>query len=227
MRLTGTGTTWQSQFSSVVSFSHDIVDAMGATIKSFSRDYFTKRDRGAVAVLLYDPKADMVAMIQEPRVIGLLFGAGGLMHEFPTGGIKPHQTATEAARHEAEKESGFKPKRMITVQLGSLASAGRIDERMNLFVAEIDSRNIADHINAVRGEKGEDEYIRTRLVTPQRLFRLANEPQAQLNLGTWALATWFRGHYKAIKREWSAKYSASTSFTHIPRPSLYASATLS
>ena len=229
MRLTGLATPWKTDFSSVARFTHELTDADGeprtgpdgAALKPISRDYFTKKDRGAVCVLLYDPKADAIVMIQEPRIIGLLFGAGGLMNEFPTGGIsRTDKAPADAARREAKEESGLTPKRLIAVQTGSLPSAGRVDERMSLFVAEIDSSKIAKDIDVVRGARGEDEHIRARLVSPAELFKLSRVPEARLNLATWGLAIWFEREHKRIRADWGSDYKVGTKFVHSPPPGI-------
>jgi hypothetical protein len=174
--------------------------------KPTSRTFQTKKDLGAVTVLLYDPVADKIVMIREPRIMGLLFGDSGLMLECPTGSITKGATILEdqhpddAARDEATQETRCTTSNLICVQRGSLESAGWMDARNNLYVARVDIREIAAEIDQIRGNQAEGEYIRAEIIDPEQLAELWMQPDAKLNLGTYALAGAFIQFYQEIRQ---------------------------
>lgn len=116
-----------------------------------------KRDllvRGpAVAVLLYDPDRDEVALVEQFRVGALAAGMSPWVIETVAGLIDKGETPRAVALRECEEEAGARPSALVRV-CRHLASPGCTDETVEIFVGRVDTRGIG----GIHGlpEEGED-----------------------------------------------------------------------
>jgi hypothetical protein len=202
MQVIGWRTLFDAGFSTLEEVFYTTKDNPNVT----SRTFQTKKDLGAVTVLLYDPVADKIVMISEARIMGLLFGDSGLMPEAPTGGIKKSkiniaedQRPDDAARAEVLEETRCTTSNLICLKRGRLESAGRMDARDNLYIARVDIHEIQADLTELRGNLAEGEYIRAHIITPEQLAELWMETDARLNAGTDSIAGTFIWHYQAIR----------------------------
>lgn len=124
-----------------------------------------KRDllvRGpAVAVLLYDPDRDEVALVEQFRVGALAAGMSPWVIETVAGLIDKDETPRAVALRECEEEAGARPTALVRV-CRQLASPGCTDETVEIFVGRVDTRDLG----GIHGLPEEGEDIRV-LVMPR------------------------------------------------------------
>lgn len=120
---------------------------MGPTI---TREMFVRHP--AVGVLIYDPDADCVLLIEQFRV-GALENPHPWQMEIVAGLIEPGEALEEVARREAQEEAGVTVDLMEKV-MEFLPSPGGSDEHFTLFVARADL-SMAGGIHGL-AEEGED-----------------------------------------------------------------------
>ncbi|NNU80056.1 NUDIX domain-containing protein [Halovulum dunhuangense] len=133
----------------------------GGHSESVRREVFVTGD--AVTVLPWDPKRDLVLLIEQVRA-GLL-GRGDPNPwniEVIAGLIDTRETPEETARREAMEEAGLTLGRIERIA-GYYASPGAVSEYLTSFVAEAD---LGSHAAGLHGLDGEHEDIRT-LILPR------------------------------------------------------------
>jgi len=130
-------------------------------------------ERGhAAAVLLYDPKVDCVALVEELRAGPLAAGlgreqcfalgpvAGGIEMK---DGESPEEAAIEAALREVEEEAGMAITREDLIgPLSTMVSPGGTSEVIHHFIACVDLSEVID--GSVHGLEDENEEIVTRVL---------------------------------------------------------------
>ena len=136
---------------SKITFNHQLFE--GGRSPSLARERF---DRGpAVGVLLYDRPKDIVVLIEQFRV-GALDEPSPWIFEVVAGMIEPGETPESVAIRETKEEAGTDIKN-LTHMCDYLVSPGGTDEKLHLFLAEVDSSKI----EGIHGlpEEGEDIKI--------------------------------------------------------------------
>lgn len=154
MRINQQETCFQGFFRmSKLTFSHRLFQ--GGWSPELTRERF---DRGpAVGVLLYDRKADSVVLIEQFRV-GALNEASPWVFEVVAGMIETGEQPEEVAKRETLEETGASIKTLTHI-CNYLVSPGGTDEKLYLYMAEVDSSGIS----GVHGlaEEGEDIKVHT------------------------------------------------------------------
>lgn len=113
-------------------------------------------DRGhSAGVLLYDPDADAVVLIEQFRVAAMDAPSGPWPVEIVAGVIDAGQTAEDVVRREAVEETGCAVTALEPV-LETQLSPGGCTERITLFVGRIDVANVS----GLHGRPDEGEDIR-------------------------------------------------------------------
>lgn len=120
----------------------------------------------AVCVLLYDPKADKVVMVEQFRV-GALAAESPWMLEVVAGIVEPGETAQDVARREAVEEAGLVLDQVRPI-IRYLPSGGGCDEWIDLMYAEVDSS--AAH--GLHGLADEGEDIKVHVLDAAEAFKL-------------------------------------------------------
>ncbi len=110
----------------------------GGSIGPIQREVISRAD--AVAVLLYDPRADQVVLVQQFRAG--VFAAGDpepWLLEIVAGLVEEGESAEDVARRESEEEAGYRVGRIEPV-LNCYSSPGMLSERFVIFCGEIEAR---------------------------------------------------------------------------------------
>jgi ADP-ribose pyrophosphatase len=115
----------------------------------------------AVAVLLYDPDRDEVALIEQFRVGALAAGMSPWVIETVAGLIDADETPRAVALRECEEEAGVRPDALVRI-CRQLASPGCTDETVEIFVGRVDTSGLG----GIHGLPEEGEDIRV-LVMPR------------------------------------------------------------
>lgn len=154
-------------------------------------------ERGeAVAVILYDPAADRVALIRQFRIGPHLRGESGWTIEMVAGACDGDPDTTAVAHREVAEEAGYPLVELRPVSRFYLSPSGST-ERIHLFLGLIDTRH------PPRGGGGlahEGEDIRLELYTFDRAWALVEN--GEMDSATAILAMqWLALHRPALHRE--------------------------
>ena len=127
-------------------------------------------DHGEAGVVLaIDRQRDVAIMVRQWRAPLVVAGGNPFLLEACAGIVDPGETPEEAARREAEEETGLQVSGLR--RIGSVVpSAGTLTERMHLFIAEVSS---ADRVAAGGGSPHEGEDIEVVEVPLRELFAMA------------------------------------------------------
>ncbi|MDX8409204.1 MAG: NUDIX domain-containing protein [Mariprofundales bacterium] len=161
-------TLYQGRFTlQELELSHDRFDGGKLRVK---RELFERGD--AVGVLLYDPAADTVLLLEQFRVGPIPRGDQPWLVEIVAGIIDDGESAEEAARREAVEEAGYLPTRLQPLAARWYPSPGACSERITLFAAAVDSSH-------PQGDGGgvvmESEDIRHRWVSRQEALAMVSD----------------------------------------------------
>ncbi len=118
-------------------------------------------ERGqAVAVLLYDPQADAVVLIEQFRIGALRDPDSAWLLEVVAGMVEKGESLTDVARRECREESGCAPAALHHIGRYYLTPGGS-SEQIHLFYAEVDSSGLH---GTLAGVAGESEDIRVKVI---------------------------------------------------------------
>jgi ADP-ribose pyrophosphatase len=155
------------------------------------------RSGAAVSVLLYDPAADRLVMIEQFRIAAYLNHLpSAWILECPAGMVDEGETSEMAARREVKEETGCEVGRMEYAG-AYLSSPGISDEMVTIYVGEVD----AVLAGGVHGHVGEGEDIRTIVFTVEQALGAADRG-AVVNVMTQVALLWFARHGDALRRRW-------------------------
>ncbi|MGX5666419.1 NUDIX domain-containing protein [Rhizobium daejeonense] len=102
-------------------------------------------DRGeAVAVLIYDPRRDVVVLVRQFRIPVHLQGEAPFLLEVPAGSMERGEDPEKTVIREAHEETGFglrRPRRLFSAYM----SPGAVTEKIHFFYAQIgEADRVAD-----------------------------------------------------------------------------------
>lgn len=96
----------------------------------------------AVAVLLYDPVADAVVLVEQFRPGAAVGGGPAWLTEIVAGMVKPGETAEDVARREAMEEAGAEIGELLAI-CDYYPSPGILSEKVALYCGRVDSTKVA------------------------------------------------------------------------------------
>lgn len=133
-----------------------------------SRELFV-RGR-AVAVLLYDPKRDVVVLCEQFRIGALGEPVGPWQLEMVAGIVEEGEELAQVAVRESEEEAGCIPEKLIHV-IDYLVSPGGTSEKICIYCGIVDSSKLTPY----HGLEEEAEDIRILPVSASDAFRAVRE----------------------------------------------------
>jgi ADP-ribose pyrophosphatase len=155
------------------------------------------RSGPAVAVLLYDPSADRLVMIEQFRIAAYLNHLpSAWILECVAGMVDEGETSETAARREVKEETSCEVGRMEYAG-AYLSSPGISDEMVTIYVGEVD----AVLAGGVHGHAGEGEDIRTIVFTVEEALAAA-DGGAVVNVMAQVALLWFARHGDALRQRW-------------------------
>jgi ADP-ribose pyrophosphatase len=155
------------------------------------------RSGHAVVVLLYDPVAQQLVLIEQFRV-------GAYVNHLPSawilecvaGLVDEGETNEATARREAREETGCDVKRLEFIG-AYLSSPGLSDELVSIYVGEVD----AARAGGIHGHVGEGEDIRTIIFSVEEALAAADHG-AVVNIMAQLALLWFARHGEALRKRW-------------------------
>lgn len=168
------------------------VDKHGGGTLAITRDVM---ERGhAVGVLAYDPKLDVVVLVNEFRPGCLLAGAEPFTDNLVAGGISEGESPLEAAVREAQEEIGLALHQPKLVHPGAFVSSGGTSEKISIVVGFVDARDAG----GVYGNADESEDT-LAVVLPADEF-IARVHRGEItDLKTLVAGYWFADHRERLQ----------------------------
>jgi len=127
------------------------------------RELFVRGD--AVAAILYDPRHDLIGLVEQFRVGALKEEHGPWCLEVVAGMTKPGENPDEVILRELMEEADIKPDKLEYI-CNYLSSPGGTDEKLHLYCAMSDLTNAG----GVHGLDEEGEDIKVRVYTADAVF---------------------------------------------------------
>lgn len=125
----------------------------GKMSKKVTRFSFEKSD--AVAVLIYHVSKDAYILVRQFRYPPVHHEVDPWLVEIVAGGKEENETDEDSAKREVEEETGYQPLRLEKI-FKCYVSPGLMNERVTIFLAEVDD---SSQVSNGGGAKGEDEDI--------------------------------------------------------------------
>ncbi|HEB96400.1 MAG TPA: NUDIX domain-containing protein [Sedimenticola thiotaurini] len=158
----------------------------------------------AASVLLYDPVADQVVLIEQFRIGALEAGEGAWLLEVIGGIVDDDEPAEEVARREALEEAGCRILELLPI-CRFYVSPGYSSEQISLFCGRVDAAS-AGGIHGLE-EEGED----IRVVVLPAEAALAELDGGRANSTSIVIALqWLALKRRWLRREWGVREGNGT-----------------
>ena len=166
----------------------------GGWSPEISRELFVRGS--CVAVLLYDPHADKVILIEQFRAGAILQPDRAWLVEIVAGAIEEGETATEVAYRESLEESGCEIQELLVIN-EFYTTPGGASERITLFCGKVDST----HIGGIHGLDHEDEDILVRAVDFDEAYQMVENNEIESAIPIIAIQ-WLALNKQKLKNKW-------------------------
>lgn len=153
--------------------------------------------RNAVAVLPYDPRADVVVLIEQFRTGAIDAEEGPWLLEAVAGLCEPGEMPEHVARREMREEAGLEAGRLVPIGRYR-SSPGGTSELVDVFVAEVR----APQEPGLFGLDCEHEDIRTVPIAADDAF--AALAQGRIVAATAVVPLlWLKAHRQELRQQWA------------------------
>ena len=149
-----------------------------------------------VAVLLYDPDADKVVLIEQFRVGGILQPEKAWMLEIVAGAIEEGETAEEVAYRESMEEAGCEIQELMLIN-GFYTTPGGSSEWITLFCGKVDSI----HVGGIHGLDHEHEDIMVRAVHFDEVYQMLEDRLIESAIPILAIQ-WLALNRAKLRQKW-------------------------
>lgn len=169
------------------------VDKFGGGTGTIEREVM---ERGhSVGVLAYDPRRDLVVLVNEFRPGCLLAGADPFTDNLVAGGVADGESPLEAAVREVEEEIGLKLESPELIHPGAFVSSGGTSEKISIVIGLIDAANAG----GVHGNPNETEET-LAVVVPADEFIARVRQAAITDLKTLVAGYWFAENHGRLRQ---------------------------
>ncbi len=159
-----------------------------------SRELFVRGS--CVAVLLYDPHADKVVLIEQFRAGAILQPDRAWLVEIVAGAIEEGETAEEVAYRESLEEAGCEIQELMVIN-EFYTTPGCSAERITLFCGKIDS----SQVGGIHGLDHEDEDILVRAVDFDEAYLMVENNVIESGIPIIAIQ-WLALNREKLKQKW-------------------------
>jgi len=167
----------------------------GSWTGEMTRELF---DRTAcVGVLLYDPAADTVVLVEQFRIGTILRDGRHWLMEVVAGIIDDGETPEDVARREAEEEAGCTITDLVPIA-GFYPTPGGCSEYLHLYCGRVDSRDIG----GLHGLAEEHEDIRVHVLPADQAIAMADDGRIDNGAALVALF-WLDRRKGELRRRWA------------------------
>jgi ADP-ribose pyrophosphatase len=165
----------------------------GGWSPEISRELFVRGS--CVAVLLYDPHADKVILIEQFRAGAILQPDRAWLVEIVAGAIEEGETATEVAYRESLEEAGCEIQELLVIN-EFYTTPGGASERITLFCGKVDST----HIGGIHGLDHEDDIL-VRAVDFDEAYQMVENNEIESAIPIIAIQ-WLALNKQKLKNKW-------------------------
>ncbi len=127
------------------------------------RELFVRGE--AVAAVLYDPRRDLIGMVEQFRIGALAAGEPPWCKEVVAGMTEQGEEPEQVIVRELQEEAGVVPERLEYI-CNYLSSPGGSDEKLHLYCALAD----LTEVGGIHGLEQEGEDIRVEVLAAQQVF---------------------------------------------------------
>lgn len=155
-------------------------------------------ERGhAVAVLLYDPDRDRIALIEQFRIGAYAAGRHPWLIEVVAGIIEDGESLEDVARREAQEEAGCEVRDLIPV-FDVAVTPGGSSETIKIYCARIDSSTV----DGLHGLEHEAEDIRVFTLPTDEAVAMVKDGRID-NATAMLCVLWLASEREALKKRWA------------------------
>lgn len=167
----------------------------GGWSDEISRELFVRGE--CVGVLLYDPVADKVVLIEQFRVGAIMHPEHAWLVEIVAGASEEGETAEAVAYREAEEEAGCHIQELLEISR-FYTTPGACGERLTLFCGKVDSTGIG----GVHGLAEEGEDILVRAVSFNEAYGMLVNGELESAIPIIAIQ-WLALNREWLRRKWA------------------------
>lgn len=169
----------------------------GGWSAEISRELFMRGS--CVAVLLYDPHADKVVLIEQFRTGAILNPDKAWLVEIVAGAIEEGEIAEEVAYRESMEEAGCEIQQLRIIN-EFYTTPGGSSEWITLFCGKVDSTQVG----GIHGLDHEDEDILVRAVDFDEAYLMLENGEIESAIPIIAIQ-WLALNRQKLKQEWGKK----------------------
>ncbi|MDO9161234.1 MAG: NUDIX domain-containing protein [Methylococcaceae bacterium] len=173
---------------------HTLYD--GGWSEEISRELFVRGN--CVAVLLYDPTADKLVLIEQFRAGAILNPDRAWLVEIVAGAIEAGETAEEVAYRESIEEAGCTIEQIKVIN-EFYTTPGGSSERITLFCGKIDS----SQVGGIHGLDHEHEDILVRAVSFDEAYQMVVNGEIESAIPIIAIQ-WLALNKRQLLAEWAS-----------------------
>lgn len=166
----------------------------GGWSAEITRELF--RRGSCVAVLLYDPEADKVVLIEQFRTGAILNPDKAWLVEIVAGAIEEGESAEEVAYRESLEEAGCEIQQ-LTIINEFYTTPGGSSEWITLFCGKVDSTQVG----GIHGLDHEDEDIWVRTVDFDEVYRMLENGDIDSAIPIIAIQ-WLALNRQQLRQKW-------------------------
>lgn len=166
----------------------------GGWSEEISRELFVRGS--CVAVLLYDPHADAVILIEQFRAGAIVCPERAWLVEIVAGAIEEGETAEAVAYRECVEEAGCTPQELSVIS-EFYTTPGGSSERITLFCGKVDSTQIG----GIHGLDYEHEDILVSAVAFEEAYRMVENGKIESAIPIIAIQ-WLALNREKLKQRW-------------------------
>lgn len=152
-----------------------------------------------VAVLLYDPDADKVVLIEQFRAGALLNPDKAWVVEIVAGAIEEGETAEQVAYRESMEEAGCEIQQLMVIN-EFYTTPGGSSEWITLFCGKVDS----SQVGGIHGLEHEGEDIWVRAVDFDEVYLMLETGEIESAIPIIAIQ-WLALNKQKLKQKWGVK----------------------
>ncbi len=169
----------------------------GGWSSEITRELF--RRGSCVAVLLYDPDADKVVLIEQFRTGAILKANKAWLVEIVAGAIEEGEVAEAVAYRESLEEAGCEIQQLMVIN-EFYTTPGGSSEWITLFCGKVDSTTVG----GIHGLDHEDEDIWVRTVSFDEAYLMLENGEIDSAIPIIAIQ-WLALNRQKLRQEWGVK----------------------
>lgn len=166
----------------------------GGWSQALTRELFIRPH--ATCVLLFDPVADKLVMVEQFRIGAILETGSPWLLELVAGLNGEGESPEDVARREAVEEAGCRIKALIHI-CSYLPSPGGSSEKVDLFCGLVDSKGVG----GIHGLAEEGEDIRVHLLDPEEAYAMIADGRIN-NAASIIALQWLRLNEASVRQAW-------------------------